>query len=88
MVKEKDSDDQIERSGLEAGRLDRAFDVAEVSLPGASRILARLADGRGRQVHAHDLCNVRRQQQLRIADAAAQAEHARFLRGACCLQNA
>ncbi len=79
VMEEKDSDDHIEDSALERGVAEAAFEKLGIGNPGALRVGSSLADGGGRQVDSGNRAQVGRQQQLGIADPAAQAQDARFV---------
>ncbi len=72
MVQEEDGERQIESP---LNRIERPFDEACIRQAGG--ILAGLADRRGGQIDAPQFPDVRREQDLGVADAAAQAQHSR-----------
>ena len=81
-MQEEDGDDGVERSGVRAAIFEPGISNAE-----ALRVRARLPNGGGREIHADDLADVRREQQFRIADAAAEAQHAGIAPGAGRFEN-
>ncbi len=78
MVQKKDGDDGIEVAIFESSFSCAPLHKCEVRQSREPRILVSLSNCRRRQIDPRDRSDVRSQQQFRIADAAAQAKHARF----------